>query len=221
MNSDNENEAVDKEDSLTDKKIANENIKSKKNKKKTKKKLNIEKEIIGWIKSIAFVIIFTFIFLRIFTNARIPSSSMENTIMTEDRLFGYNFAYKGADVKRGDIIIFRMPDEPHEIYIKRVIGIAGDEISYMECENDNEGSEIKVVRNGEILDEPYIKEPMIEFEDKNLTFKVPENSVFVMGDNRNNSYDGRYWENHFVDKNAIIAKAIFRYWPLNKMGVVK
>ncbi len=220
MNSDNEKEAVDKEDSLTDKKIANENIKSKKNKKKTKKKLNIEKEIIGWIKSIAFVIIFTFIFLRIFTNARIPSSSMENTIMTEDRLFGYNFAYKNSDVKRGDIIIFRMPDEPHEIYIKRVIGIAGDDISYIEQKNDNSGSEIKVVRNGEILDEPYIKEPMIEFEDKNLNFKVPENCVFVMGDNRNNSYDGRYWENHFVDKGAVIAKAVFRYWPLNKMGVV-
>ncbi len=216
MSSDNEKDFLKSEDLSNNEELNYKSFASDKD----EKRVNIEKEIIGWIKSIALVVILSFIFLQIFTNARIPSSSMENTIMTEDRLFGYNFAYKNADVKRGDIIIFRMPDEPHEIYIKRVIGIAGDEINYIEQENAESGTEIKVVRNGEILNEPYIKEPMIELEDKYLSFKVPENSVFVMGDNRNHSYDGRYWENHYVGKDAIIAKAMFRYWPLNKMGVV-
>lgn len=197
-----------------------DNEKLDKSQKNDSESVDMKKELFSWARSIIIILIFSFLFLKVFTNARIPSSSMETTIMTGDRLFGYNFAYKDSTPSRGDIIIFRMPDEPHEIYIKRVIGIAGDNISFTLADANDGNQEVKVVRNGEILDEPYINEPMKALDDLELSFDVPEGSVFVMGDNRNNSFDGRYWENHFVTRDAVIAKAIFRYWPLQKMGVV-
>lgn len=185
------------------------------------KKFDLKQEIYSWVRSIALVILFSFIFLKVFTNASIPSSSMENTIMTHDRLFGYNFAYLNSEPKRGDIVIFYMPDEPHEIYIKRVIGIEGDTVDFQEAVDEDGNSYVQVLLNGEVLEEPYIREPMNEKTDLYLHFEVPKDSIFLMGDNRNSSYDGRYWENNFVNKKDIIAKAVFRYWPLSKMGVVK
>lgn len=185
------------------------------------KKFDLKQEIYSWVRSIALVILFSFIFLKVFTNASIPSSSMENTIMTHDRLFGYNFAYLNSEPKRGDIVIFYMPDEPHEIYIKRVIGIENDTVDFQEAVDEEGNSYVQVLLNGEVLEEPYIREPMNEMADLDLHFEVPKDSIFLMGDNRNSSYDGRYWENNFVNKKDIIAKAVFRYWPLGKMGVVK
>lgn len=185
------------------------------------KKSDIKREIYSWIRSIGLVILISFIFLRIFTNASIPSSSMETTIMTHDRLFGYNFAYLTSEPKRGDIVIFYMPDEPHEIYIKRIIGIENDVIDFQEAEGEDGKTYVQVVLNGEPLEEEYINEPMDEMYDLDLHFEVPEDSVFLMGDNRNNSHDARYWNHHYVKKDAIISKAVFRYWPLNKMGVIR
>lgn len=185
------------------------------------KKSDLKQEIYSWIRSIALVIFLSFLFLKVFTNASIPSSSMENTIMTHDRLFGYNFAYLRSEPKRGDIVIFYMPDEPHDIYIKRIIGIENDVIEFQEATDEEGSSYVQLVRNGEVLDEPYIMEPMTELTDTELRFEVPEDSIFLMGDNRNSSYDSRYWENNFITKKDIIAKAVFRYWPLNQMGVVK
>lgn len=185
------------------------------------KKADLKREIFSWVRSLAIVALISFIFLKVFTNASIPSGSMETTIMTHDRLFGYNLAYLTSKPKRGDIIIFYMPDEPHEIYIKRVIGIEHDTIDFQEGVDEDGNSCVKVLLNKEVIDEPYLNEPMTEFSDLDLHFEVPEDSVFVMGDNRNDSYDARYWTNNYVSKDDIIAKAVFRYWPLNKMGVVK
>ena len=77
----------------------------------------------------------------------------------------------------------------------------------------------KVYVNGELLEEDYLKETWTVATGP-YTFEVPEDSYFVMGDNRNNSYDGRYWTNTYVKKGKILGKAIFRYWPLKNFKIL-
>ena len=84
---------------------------------------------------------------------------------------------------------------------------AGDTVDIKDCQ---------VYVNGEPLDEPYIREPMAPEEP--LHFEVPEDSYFMMGDNRNWSSDSRYWNEHFVTRDKLIAKVLFRYFPLNSIA---
>ena len=170
------------------------------------KKSNILKEIKSYcLIVIAAIIVAVFVNTFILTNTRIPTGSMENTINCEDRLFGNRLAYVFGDVKRGDIIIFKYPDDKSIKYIKRVIGLPGDTIKIE--------SGILYI-NGKEYKEDYLKEPM---QGDYGPVTVPDNSYFVMGDNRNNSKDARYWDNTFLDKKDIIAKAIIRYWPSIKI----
>jgi signal peptidase I len=164
------------------------------------------KEILSWIEIIVVAALIAFCLNTfIIANSRVPSASMENTIMTGDRVIGSRLTYKFfTDPKRGDIIIFKWPDDEKILFVKRIIGMPGDTV---EIRNNH------VYLNGssEPLDEPYLKEPMKRNE--NLTFTVPENAYFCMGDNRNNSADARYWKNTFVYRNKIISKVEFRYFP--------
>lgn len=112
--------------------------------------------------------------------------------------------------ERGDIIIFKFPDDESQNYVKRVIGCPGDTVKI-------EGGKVYV--NGELLEEDYLKETWTVATGP-YTFEVPEDSYFVMGDNRNNSYDGRYWTNTYVKKSKILGKAIFRYWPLKNFKIL-
>ncbi len=137
-------------------------------------------------------------------NAKIPSESMENTIMTGDRLIALRTAYWFDEPKRGDIVVFHYPDDEKELYIKRVIGEPGDTV---------EGKDGEVYVNGKALEEPYIAE---KIEEDFPAYQVPEGSYFVMGDNRNCSWDSRYWENTFVKKEKILGKAFVRYYPSYK-----
>ena len=135
-------------------------------------------------------------------NAKIPSVSMEATITAGDRVFGNRLAYLASSPGRGDVIIFKAPDEPKKLFVKRVIGLPGDTVEILD------GS---VYVNGVLLDEPYIAEKM----DPNEAhyFEVPEGSYLCLGDNRNHSNDARYWNNRFVSRSSIVAKAWFRYYP--------
>ena len=121
-------------------------------------------------------------------------------------------------------------------YIKRVIGLPGDHIEIKQDYLADQES-FKIVRfeddtikapcghvyiNGEQYEEDYLNEPMLVnnvFKECDLT--VPENTYFLLGDNRNNSNDARFWPNQFISINDIEAKAYFIYWPLNKIGLIK
>ena len=127
---------------------------------------------------------------------------MENTILTGDRLIGFRLAYLFHEPERGDIVIFKYPDDESQIFVKRVIGIPGDVIQI---------SNGHVYVNGEQLEENYLREPMNN-DGEELTYVVPADSYFMLGDNRNNSKDSRYWTNTFVSKDKIIAKVSFRYF---------
>ena len=153
------------------------------------------------------------LFLRkyIFINAVIPSPSMENTIMTGDLLFGSKLSYLNKNPERGDIIIFKYPDGETQKFIKRIIGLPGETIK---IEN------AKIYVNGKPLKENYLKETWINATGP-YEFQVPKNSYFVLGDNRNNSLDARFWNNTYVSKDKILAKAKFVYYPFNHMKIIQ
>lgn len=162
----------------------------------------VRKEIFEWVLTIAAaVMVALFINNFIIVNATVPTSSMEKTIMTNDRVIGLRFAYHSSEPERGDIIIFRFPDDEDILYIKRIIGMPGDTVEI------HDGG---VYIDGSLLDEPYLK---VTTEGEFGPYTVPEGHYFMMGDNRNNSADSRYWDNTFLEREKIVGKAVLRYWP--------
>lgn len=166
--------------------------------------LRVLRTIINYVKVFLFAfIIALFINKFVITNAVIPSGSMETTIMTGDRIIGFKLSYLFSEPERGDVIIFKFPDNESDLYIKRVIGLPGEKVQIIDGKvyiNDSET----------YLSEVYLNViPHGNFG----PYYVPEDYYFVLGDNRNCSKDSRYWTNTFVAKNKIISKAIFRYYP--------
>jgi len=167
-----------------------------------------------WDYAKTFLIIFLVVFALnklVYINAVIPSESMQTTIMKGDRIIGSRLAYKSKDPQRFEIVIFKYPDDPSKIFIKRVIGLPGETVEVKDGKVYIDGSE-------KPLDDSFCNEvPIGDFG----PYEVPKNCYFMMGDNRNNSLDSRYWKNHFVEKDAILAKAVFRYWPFSEIGKVE
>ncbi|MCR4745990.1 MAG: signal peptidase I [Lachnospiraceae bacterium] len=162
----------------------------------------IVKEIIEWIAVVVVAVVLAyFVNHFIIVNAIVPSSSMEKTIMTGDRVIGYRLAYSFSEPERGDIIIFKFPDDESKLYIKRLIGLPGETVEIKEG---------KVFVNGEALDEPYLT---VTTEGTFGPYTVPEGHYFMLGDNRNNSADSRYWNNTYLAREKIVGKAVFKYWP--------
>ena len=162
------------------------------------------KEFMEYLKMIIFVVVVVLVvnnFLLI--NAKIPSESMEQTIMTGDRVFGNRLAYVFGDPERYDIIIFKYPDNEKELFIKRIIGMPGEIVEIKDG---------KVYINGskEPLKDSFTPEtPVGDYG----PYTVPENSYFVLGDNRNYSKDSRFWNNPYVAEDKILGKAVLKYFP--------
>ena len=171
-----------------------------------------KKELAEWIVVVVLAIsVAVFINKFILVNARVPSASMENTVMTGDRLFGNRLSYRHSDPERGDIVIFKFPDDESQLFIKRIIGLPGETVEIIEG---------KVYINGsaEPLDEPYLAQEMIGSFGP---YEVPEGAYFMLGDNRNYSADSRFWNNKFVYRDKILGKAVFRYYPLSSFGGIE
>lgn len=169
----------------------------------------ILKEIISWI--LVFVVAFalaTLINKVIILKVEVPSGSMENTIMIGDRVFTFRLAYLISDPKRGDVIVFPYPDDEKVDYIKRIIGLPGETI---------EGKDGLVYIDGKPLAEAYVRD---KIDSDFGPYIVPKDSYFMMGDNRNNSEDSRYWEHKFVSKDKIKGKAIVKYPHLSWFGTI-
>ena len=173
-----------------------------------KEKFDVKAEIISWIKVVVFAMVLAFVLGRfVLMNAYIPSGSMENTLMEQDHVMGFRLAYTFSEPKRYDVVMFKYPDDESKDYIKRIIGLPGETVTIKAGKVYIDGSDVP-------LDEPYLKETPFENADiSNGTYEVPEGCYFMLGDNRNNSKDSRLWENKYVSKDKILAKAIFRFWP--------
>lgn len=210
-----ETEDIRTEDVKKTKEMKEDNTPSKKKSRKKKpQKKNAVKEAVSWILTFAIAIAVALVLRSyVLINANVPTGSMENTIVTGSDMFGSRLAYLNSDPERGDIIIFRFPDNESEKYVKRIIGLPGETVTI------NEGK-IYIDDATEPLEEDYLKEEWVEATGP-FVFQVPEDSYFVMGDNRNNSFDSRYWDNTFVTREEIIGKALFVYYPFNHMGTLK
>lgn len=164
----------------------------------------IKKEFWEWFKALAIALVAAlFVTQVLIVNAKIPSESMEKTIMTGDHVLGNRLAFLFSVPKRGDIVIFKYPDNEKVLFVKRIIGMPGD---------------IVEVRNGKVYINDAEKPLMEEYINGTPTgdfgpYTVPEDSYFMMGDNRDFSLDSRYWENKFVKRDKIIAEAVFRFFP--------
>lgn len=160
---------------------------------------------------------------------KIPSRSMVPTLRVGDHLFVCKFIY-GLPIpftdkkvfefhspQRGDIIVFKCPNGLKKDYIKRVIGLPGDEIMIRDKQ---------VYINGKALQEPYKIHSSLRIvpsgsprDNWKEPQKVPEDCYFTMGDNRDDSTDSRFWG--FLEKELIKGRAIFTYWPPNRIGIIR
>lgn len=149
-----------------------------------------------------------FIMAFIARSFSVEGSSMVPTLHNGERVLVDEISYRLVEPARGEIIVFRLPANPRERYIKRIIGLPGDTVEIRDGH---------VVVNGEPLNEDYLSEPIYgDFG----PYRVPENSYFVLGDNRNNSEDSRFRRVGYVPRRYIVGRAIFRYWPLSKIGML-
>jgi signal peptidase I len=137
---------------------------------------------------------------------RVDGFSMEPSLHSGEFVIVNKLAYKLGEPRPGDVIVFRYPFDPQQEYIKRVIGLPGDHIKIVDG---------ILYRNGIAQEEPYIAAAPAY----NNEVTVPENSLFVLGDNRNNSSDSHNWG--AVPIEYVVGKALFVYWPPRNWGVVQ
>lgn len=219
----------------------------KKSKESSENKKSVGSEVFSWVKTIVLAVILAYLITHfIIVNAVVPSASMETTVMTGDRLVANRLSYISSDPERYDIVVFKYPDDESVLYIKRIIGMPGETISikdgnvYVVEEDGKEQAlessfingnmdtsdalrypcEYKIPKKGDsISDYPGVEN--VEVYDEDGDGKFDENCYFMMGDNRNNSSDSRFWSNIYLSESKIEGKAVFRYWPLNTIGLVK
>lgn len=137
---------------------------------------------------------------------RVDGASMEPTLHAGQFVIVNKLAYRFGTVSRGDVIVFYFPRDPKQEYIKRVIGLPGDTVT---VENG------RITVNGEALDEPYLN---VKTGYPGMWI-VPEGHLFVLGDNRNNSFDSHNWGT--VPMEYVIGKAILVYWPPTDWGLIE
>lgn len=176
-------------------------------------KERVRREIREWVEAILVALILTLIIRTFVVQAfKIPSESMYPTLMVGDKLFVNKFIYRFRDPERGEIIVFKYPENPSKDFIKRVIGVPGDTVEirngdiFINNKKWNPPAEI----NGNIY---YNQDP---YAGSGQILTIPNESYFVLGDNSISSRDSRYWG--FVPKDLLVGKAFVRWWPLNRIG---
>ena len=195
--------------------------KSSENGARTKKKSGLRENIEAILVAIVLALFIRTFIIQAF---KIPSGSMKQTLQIGDHILVNKFIYgikmpflmttivPIKNPERGDIVVFKFPEDPDKDFIKRVIGIAGDVV---------EGRDKHVYINHKRLNHDYgihtdsnIVSGGVQPRDNFGPVVVPENSLFVMGDNRDHSYDSRFWG--FVDLQALRGKALIVYWSWDK-----
>lgn len=173
-----------------------------------KKKKSFFRNVIEFLIPIALAIIIAILLKSfVFANAIVPTGSMLNTIQLQDRIIASRLAYVNDDPERYDIVLFYFPDDERQVYVKRVIGLPNETVEIVN------GIVYVTKADGTViqLEDDFVTncEPIGDYG----PFKVPEGCYFMLGDNRNKSKDSRFWINPYVQKDKIIGKVMFRYYP--------
>jgi signal peptidase I len=147
----------------------------------------------------------------IYQPVKVEGTSMMPGLTDQERIFINKYTYKlgAGSITRDDLVVFHYPYDPSQSYIKRIIGLPGDTIEILDG---------TVFVNGQKLDEPYVPD---EYRDHVSIARqvVPLDHYFVLGDHRSSSNDSRVWG--FVERKEIYGKAVFVYWPPDKIGRVR
>ena len=180
--------------------------------------MKIVKPVIDFIMDILETVVFIgsmfiVVYLFILTPNQVKGASMEPTFRTGDYILTSRVTYKFRKLKRGDVIVFKSPKNPDVEYIKRIIGLPGDIITIKNSE---------VFINNNLLTEKYIASATNLWDGScikdNVSYTVPQDYIFVMGDNRPRSSDSREFCAITID--SIIGDVFYRYFPANVMGVI-
>ncbi|HNS32374.1 MAG TPA: signal peptidase I [bacterium] len=178
------------------------------------KRKKIGKEATDWFKSLIWAVIIAVIVRIVFIgNFKIPTTSMVPTLKVGDRLLSNNIIYKIRPPKRGEVVIFKYPEDPKRDFVKRLVGLPGENLLIKEG---------NIYINGEkVVDNPvsniyYYSEG---YFGNYSEVKIPEASYYVLGDNSINSKDSRYWG--FVPAKSMVGKALFIYWPPWRMDFIR
>ncbi len=166
-------------------------------------------EIKIWVRDALFAsVLALLIVFFVVQPVRVEGVSMQPRLVDQERIFVNRFIYHVKEIHRGDIVVFWYPKDTSKSFIKRVIGVPGDII------------EIKsgtVYNNGRKLDEIYLRPDYIDHRSY-PPVKVTADNYYVLGDHRDSSNDSRNWG--FVPRDNIYGKAIFRYWPVTRLGTI-
>ncbi len=166
---------------------------------------------IAWFRDLLLsVLIAVLVILFLYRPVKVEGTSMMPSLYDQERLFINQFSYKFGigGIKRGDTVVFLFPEDPTKSYIKRVIGLPGDTVAVEDG---------YVLVNGKKLVENYIP-PEYRDDRSYSSTVVPPDDYFVLGDHRVSSNDSRAWG--FVPKSYIYGKAVFVFWPLDRVGSV-
>jgi len=161
----------------------------------------------AWVRDLVISLaISAFIIVFLYQPVKVEGTSMMPSLDDQERIFINKFVYRIEPIQHGDIVVFRYPRDPAKSFIKRVIGIAGDHVRITDG---------RVYLNGKLLVEDYV--PHAYQDDRSYAdVVVPPDSYFVLGDHRSLSNDSRDFGP--VDASYIYGKAVFGYWPMDKMG---
>ena len=167
---------------------------------------------VAWFRDLMLsVLIAVLVILFLYRPVKVEGTSMMPSLYDQERLFINQFSYKFGlgNIQRGDTVVFWYPEDTTKSYIKRVIGLPGDTVAV------DDGY---VLVNGKKLVENYV--PAEYRDDRSYpSTVVPPNEYFVLGDHRVSSNDSRAWG--FVPRNYIYGKAVFVFWPLDRLGAVR
>ena len=163
-----------------------------------------------WVRDLVVsALVSAFIIMFLYQPVKVEGTSMLPGLEDQERIFINKFVYKFESIQRGDIVVFHYPRDPSKSYIKRVIGVAGDKIVIRNG---------YVYVNGKLLSEPYV--PVEYFDPRSFAETiVPDGSYYVLGDHRTMSNDSRDFGP--VDEEYIYGKAVFVYWPVGKLGMLR
>lgn len=157
------------------------------------------------LQTLIMAVILYFLIDAVVGRVRVENISMQPTLHQDQFILVNKLAYRLGTFQRGDIVIFHFPGDPKEDYIKRVIGLPGDHIEIRDG---------MVIVNGQMLEEDYVAAAPNYIK----SYQVPEDGLFVLGDNRNQSSDSHMWGH--VPTSNVVGKALIVYWPLQELKIL-
>jgi signal peptidase I len=171
------------------------------------------RSLLEWLLALTLAL-FLFLVLRnyVFRIAHVTGNSMEPTLNHNDMVILSRLSFLPSGPQPGDIVAFPFKENPSEYYIKRVIGLPGDEIDIQN---------LRFVVNGIPLEDKFSHEIIISAGDVSFPYTVEDGRYFVLGDNRNGSKDSRFLSVGSIPREELVGKVVLRFWPIQDLGTVE